>query len=61
MKNTLSFKLFRALFIILLISKAGYSQSNFWQHANGPYGGDVRALGVSPTGGIFAAVHEDRL
>ncbi len=48
-------------FLLLFIFNQSYSQTLFWQQANGPYGGVVTALYIDPNGFLFAGGIKGRM
>jgi len=50
-------KKFTLAFFILLICASLTSAQNFWQKTNGPYGGNITSIAISPNGNVFAGTY----
>jgi photosystem II stability/assembly factor-like uncharacterized protein len=46
-----------SLILLFLSAQAVLSQGRFWQAMNGPYGGEVNDIALSPSGTIYAAAN----
>jgi len=52
--NKLRHKFSSTFIFLLIVCNLGYSQENFWNPANGPFGGTIHALSIDESGNIFA-------